>query len=343
MKVAFPPLKDAFGKVKVCLARKPLQEVFAFVCFRGGKVSTYDGVSGCITNCDVGGLEFVVHGAKFAKVLGAIDVPSVDLTVQKGWLQLKSGSFTTKIPTLSTFDFPDIMPKGADKCCEATNLIDALKIARVSMSKDEDKPVVLGAGIRGHYVYSIDGKRVTRALLNQPASCEVSITSNAVNQLVSLGQPTYLFTAGTDLGALFSDEKLIFVTRTVQASYPYAAVDKMTEDKQRADAVLLITDALSEAINRVTLFVDKTEAKLTLSCQRDLLTLSTNGQQGTAREEVGVSFSHTFKIHVQAERIKQTLKKLKPQSVDLTDVIYGQKRMLRFCDPNYQHCLALMH
>ena len=91
------------------------------------------------------------------------------------------------------------------------------------------------------------------------------------------------------------------------------------------------------------LMADKDESRLTLSCDGHKLTVATKEQElGSAVDTLPLEVGHQFSIYVRAESLRQVLKNMKPETIDFTDVVDGQKRMLRFKKNGCEHAMALM-
>lgn len=347
MKVEFGKLREAVSRVKATVAKAGTVEAFTRICIRNGKISSFDGMSGTITSCDLNGFEFSVPAKKLIALVDVLGGEDGTLEHKNGWLYVEAGAYSTKIPTFDVFEFPDLMPKGKTEVfCSATNLIKMLKICTPTMETDETKQKLYGLAFRDRYLYSTDGKRITRAELDSPANAgsgePVSIAKPAVQQLIRLGQPKYLFWCDANVGALYPDVKTVLIARTVVGAFPFELVDAALAQGSE-EWSYPIPARLLEVVERVRALVDDEEAQLLLRCDGMTLTVSTKPTEtGHAEETLPFEIQTDFDIKVKAASFWSTLKQLKPTHIDLTDLVKGNSRMILFRGEGYNHAMALM-
>lgn len=347
MKVAFEELKQALARVKDTVAKGKTVEAFTRICIRDGKLSSFDGMSGTITSCGLNGFEFCVSSKKFVALAHILSKKEGTLEHKDGWLYITCEDYSTQIPTFDVIEFPDLMPKGkTDVFCTATNLVQALKACSVTMEADESKTKIYGAAFRGNYVYSTDGKRVTRARLNAPVTGAegqvVSIAKPAVEQLIRLGQPKYLFLAESNVGAFYPDIKTVLIARCMVGSFPFDLVDKCLSIGSN-DWSYPVPPTLLEVVERVKALVDDEESQLLLTCDGSRLIIATKASEtGRTEEVISFDIQTDFKIKIKAESLRTTLRALKPTQIDLTDIAMGDSRMLLFRGEGFESAVALM-
>lgn len=345
MKVAFAELRKAVSRVKATVAKATTVETFTRICLRNGKLSSFDGMSGTITSCGLKGFEFCVSAKKLVALTDVLRQEGT-LEHKDGWLYVRSGSYSTKIPTFDARDFPDLTPPGlpSQVFCQATNLIPALKAAASTMETDESRTALYGLAFREGHVYSTDGKRVTRADLDAPAdpACSPSIARPAVQQLLRLGQPKYLFWAGNNIGALYPEIKTVLMARVTVGTFPFALVDGILKSRTE-EWTYPVPPNLLEVVERVRALVDDEESQLLLRCDGSNLTVATKPTEtGQAEETIPFNISTAFDIKIKAESLRSTLRELKPTHIDLSDLTKGDARMLLFRGEGYEHSIALM-
>jgi DNA polymerase III sliding clamp (beta) subunit (PCNA family) len=187
--IDFELMHDAVKRARGTAVLKQAQvESHSWFCLKKGKLSSFNGISGTITNSGAPQeLECCVPAKQFAAVTDALQHEQGNVHVEDGWMHIVAGKYKTTIPTHSIFDFPELLPKTYTKICEAQNVADAIKSVLISMETDESKTVVYGCGISGAHVYTTDGKRFTRAQLDSPSASSLSIGRAAARQLVRLG------------------------------------------------------------------------------------------------------------------------------------------------------------
>ena len=332
---------EAIAKVKATSTNGKDVELYGMFCFRGGKVATFDGLSGSVTSCDLGGMEFLVTAGKFWSILENLPNPEFELTQVEGWIHISSGRFSTKLPTQPHYDFPEIMPKDSNVYCKAGNIVQAIKSVSFTADKDDSRQNA-GVGFRGNYIYSLDGKRITRATLDGSVATPVVISKRAADLLARQGAPSYLFLSESNLGALYKETKLIFITRLLNTQMPFDHLD-LAFDHQPPTVYRDVPQDLLKVLERVMLMADKDESRITLSCDGKKLTVATKEQElGSATDSLDLELGHAFSVFVRANSLKQVLRSMKPETIDFTDIVSGQKRMLRFKKDGCEHAMALM-
>lgn len=328
------------AKVRSTTTKGQDVEIHGMFCFRNSKVMTFDGVSGSVANCELEGMEFLVNAAKFWSVLDALPNDAFTIDQTEGWILVRSGAFSVKLPTQEVFDFPDILPKNSTIYLQAGDVVSALKEVLFTVEKDESQQTT-GVGFRGSHVYSLDGKRITRASIGAEVSKPVVISKRAADILARAGTPTYLFLAGTSLGATYKDEKRIFLTRMLNTQMPFDHLDLAFEQPSTVSEV--VPSEFLKVLERVMLLADKEESRITLISDGHQMTVATKEQElGSANDTLMLGIGHPFQIYVKGANLRAALKRMKPQLIDFTDIVHGQQRMLRFKKTGCEHALALM-
>lgn len=342
MNVDFKPLSEAIGRARgTAVLKAPQVESHGWFCLTDGRIHSFNGISGTVTNSSLPkDLKCCVPAKRFAAAVAAVEKQSGTIEVTDGWMHIQAGNYSTKLPTFPTYDFPDLSVKDVTEFCSATNISEALKLVSLSMETDENKLVIYGCGIRNSYVYSTDGKRLTRAKLNKPATGAVSIGRTAVRQLAKMGEPDFLFKTGEYVGALYKDLKTTVLSRTLNQQFPFEAVDNQLLNRTDDEAVV-IPGTLAEAVGRVKGLATDDETQLRLECAGGLLTISTVVTDGVTKDAVAFP-SKDFKIKIKADSLHAVLKTLRPTRLDLTDVMLGDARMVVFLGDGYEHAVALM-
>ncbi len=342
MNVDLRVLREAIQKVRHTISKDKSVAAYQWILFRDRKITTFDGNTATITASTIPELECAVLGSKFVTMLDVLnDGRSAQFELVKGWLKVKAGHYETKIPTFDLRDYPTLAISGSEMFCEATNLISAMKTIKPSIEKEDKGSPISGVGMRGKFIYATDGKRITRARLNKPVESEISISKTGSDQLVRMGQPDHLFRLGTMIGGLYTSQKTLVMTRTLTATFPYDAVDDMFKPGKYSLTLDVPADLL-ESVERVRALADDDETSLHLESDGKTLIITTISDTGSAKDVIRFACKKPFKIKVQADRLRASLRTLKPKTIDLSDVIYGDARMLLFSGEDYQHCMALM-
>ncbi len=350
MKVDFEKLNKAIEKVRATVAKKNQVEAYTWFCIRDGKISSFDGTTGTVAPCQIDDIDCCVPARKFMALAGALSKQEGEVEHQDGWLEVKAGTFKARIPSADVRDFPDLLGilKGAKVYCQASNLVDALKACRDSMEKDKDREAFYGVGFRGPYAYSVDGKRATRATLDSSVPSSLSIAKPAVDQIVRLGDPKhfgppkYLFLSGNNVGALYPEAGAVLVTRALSSNFPFDHLDEAFNGGPK-NLSLEIPDEMEAIVKRVRAMVDDEESQLLLSCCGRRLTISSRATEtGTTQETLTFPVGEAFEAKIKAHSLWSVLTRLQPEQIDLSDLLYGQKRSILFRGDCYEHICALM-
>lgn len=342
MRVITQQLQDILSNVKTTLLSKSVKDYCTYICFRDGKASTFNGSATVITKSPLQGLECLVPGSKFLKLVSDFPSDEMGVILKDNWLHIKAGTFKTKLPTRQVFDFPQIEAmRGAQKFCDAANLIEALKYAQISMFKDDKTKhgVAEGVAFQNNWVYSTDGKRITRAKLSTSVTHELSITSSAVAHLRQLGQPQYMFASGSYVGALYPPS-MVYATLLTKSKFPFDQCAAVFDDPPKYE--INITEQFLDVVNRVTIFSDNEESSISFVSDKGNLLVYTESEDGKSSDVVQIGETPDFKFSINANRLKSSLKALKPKTMDLTNVIDGDGRLVRFFSEEYQHAIATL-
>jgi hypothetical protein len=329
MKVEFSQLREAIARVKGTAVMKQAQvETYSWFCFRGNKVSSFDGISGTITNSGIE-LDCCVPAKKFWSVVDTLSKKSGTITIAPGWLTITAGSFQTKVPTHDVRDFPELMPTKSQPVSMASNLTDALKLVRLTMETDEAREVIRGVGLKGSHAMSTDGLRVTMATLSEPVAGEFVLGTAMVRQLIRLGQPTSVFSYENMMGALYKDTKTILVSRKPVGNFPFQAITEYLVGKHGHS---FESAKLLEVVERIQGASDN-DVTLSLACTPGWLIVSS--EDGQTKEEIPF-VKDTFEIKVKARHLQAALKGYKPWSIRV------DKKMIELVSAGVNHGIALM-
>ena len=346
MEVHFGTIRESLNRIRATVPKNSVVASHKLICIQDNKLQSFNGDTGTSTHCELPGFRFCVPSDDFIKLVDALGNKRGTLTHEDGWLHARVGEYESKFPTLDLIDFPDFMPKGQLKVfCSATNLIPALKACSSAMDDDASRTQINGIAFRGSSVYSTDQKRLTRARLDSPAHADdvISLPKPAIQQLLKLGQPKYLFIADSKVGALYEDIRTVVVARGVNGKFPFRMVDDALNTAQD-DWSFPIPEGLLEALDRVVAMVRDEESQLLLKCNGSWLEIATHAtQQGSAVERIPFTVGLSFSIKIKAATLRSSMRQLKPTHVNLTDIATQRTpRMLMFSGDNFQHACALM-
>lgn len=336
-------LKDdlvaALERVRWTVSDSKMIQLHQCFCFRAGTVAAYNGVAGTVTNFNLGDADFAVNADKFFRIISSL-FDTIDLTFKKdGVLLIKSGGNETKLGTIVTKAFPDVKPKTMSSFCTAPNLIECLKSVAFTIGTNAMKPELMGVGIRGDGVYSCDIDRISRARLQSPAAGAVNIPAKSIEHICRLGNPDMMFTSEGRVGVYHKSTETIYVSSMLAAGFPFEAADQVIK-RNSGQHVTELPATLAESIARVTQLSDRENAEVIIEGDSEGVTVSCKSEEGTAREVVHCNLSQVFKIACRPNWFRQALGE--SSQMDLTTVMSGDQRSVRFYRENFDHILGLM-
>ena len=336
-------LLEALKKVWLTVSdKKDASELHKCLCFADNKVSSFNGHAGLITKCELNGLAFIVKADLLFSLVKSLS-GDIEFIKDVGSLTIKAGKHKTKIGLYNSDSFFDVIPARSDKFCEATNLIDAIKKVKFSISTNKSKPELCGIAFYNEHVYSCDNKSVTRVKLNAPVNGYINFPSTAIDVLESVGQPDYLFLSGNGLvGFLKASEKTVFTSTSQVGLLPVKEIDQMLS-KPVSGEVIFPTE-LPEVIKRLKLVMVNNLglAEMSFTHKDGVLTIhAQNKGVGEAEESIDwPDCKYEFTFNVNPDLLLEVLKFT--HCVDLTDVLSGQRRSLRFVGEGFDHIMGLM-
>ena len=342
MKVDFAELHETLRRIQVTIATDAVVEVYTHICFRAGKVTSFDGAVGTITPSGLEQLgDFCVPGRKFCSIVAAVCKQKGEITFADDWLFIKADNFKTKLPIYPVEEFPDITPAG-DRILlsEAGGIHEALKIATTFVEKDGDKEKITGIGFEGDLVYATDGKRVVRAQLDEAAILPFTITKKAAEQIIRLGEPDLLVKCRGNLVASYGTGTEM-VARFPAEEFPFTFAYRVFEQSSLKD-VIDLPEEFRSAVDRVRSFSEDDEGVLILTSDTLHLKIATaTSEVGEASDVIPLT-SPAFQVKLKGDKLGTLLAKLKPTSADITDLTQGDKRMVVFYGESYACAFAAM-
>jgi DNA polymerase III sliding clamp (beta) subunit (PCNA family) len=331
-------LLSILSKVKETVASSKLVPLYQCFCFRDNKVASFNGSAGTMTSCKLDNANFAVDATRFYKIIQAMS-DDISLTLKDQNLWIASGRNQTVLRTAATKGFADLLPRDPVIYSEAQNLVAGLKAVSFCVGSNPMRPQFMGVAIEGRYLYSCDGIRISRYRLDEAVPNPITIPAQAVEHICRLGQPTYLFTSGGLLGCLWAETKTIYVTQTLAFGFPTKTVEDMLSNQD--DTFAEFPDELSAAVSRVKLLTPADDTELIVESDGKTLKLSaTTSEIGNSTEEMDWEFPQKFKFAIKPFYMEQGLKTT--NRVDLSDILTGTKRMLRFSENGFDHLCGLM-
>lgn len=328
---------------KLSLAKKTIgtDQVpqFQNFCFRNDALYSFDGLCGVAVKAKVG-ITGCIPAAHLLRVVGSLkDKVEVTQDETSGVVTIQNGRTQIRVPTAPVSNYPEILPRsftpylGPD-----SGLHEAMKIV-VALTSDERQVKFAGVGIRGKYVYGTDGKRATRAKLAVDAGPLVTIPMRAAKRMLEWGEPRQVVVGKGQLVATYSEH--LFVTALMSVNSPVTAIDNQIQAQGKRSKSVVVSESLREAVQRASVFANEKTSGVRFGNSLGKLTVSSgNRELGTFAESESWGFGEDFEIWVQPSHFLAASDLT--SKMDLTNVIEGDARNLRFDGPNFTHILSLM-
>lgn len=330
-------LMAALSRVKPAVAHSKMNELFRCVVFRNDRLMSFNGNSGIVTKSGISGVHLAVDADKFVQIVSQLS-GQVVLDQQDGSLVITNNRARFKISTAPASRFPDFVPTGMVRWCKSNDFVDAIRKVSFTICNDLSRAALVGVGVRGPYVYSLDGKRITRARMTEPATSPAVLSVQTANHLMKFGQPDSVLIGHGHIGAHWSSEDTLYVGALMQSNFPFDAIDGLFSTPPSEDYVVKIPTDLAKAIKLVTPVLD-TSTSIEVENDGEQLILSATSQFGEAKHSLPWEFKHKFKISIDSAFLLQAV--LRFSFIDFSDVLVGNKRSLGFFDNTTEHKTAL--
>jgi DNA polymerase III sliding clamp (beta) subunit (PCNA family) len=332
-------------KVRPTVSNSKIIPLYQCFCFKENKVSSFSGTAGTMTTLKLNNWDFAVEADRFYKIIRSMP-EALKLELKGEKLYIRSGRNETWLNVFPTHAFPQILPESgqAEDYYTGKDLVEGLKTVAFSICTNPMKPNLLGVAVSDRFLYSSDGNRISRFTLKDPVPRELTIPVSAVEHLIKLGPPDLVFTTGNNVGALWNETKTVYVTQTIAYSFPTKMVDAILSEM--TDLIVELPEETINAVKRVSLLTptDDNELIVAYDPKDHLLRLSTaTNEVGSAREFIPWAPSPelpAFKASIKPWFVDEALEHTR--KIDLSDIIDGSKRMLRFTAENYEHLAGLM-
>lgn len=327
--ITAPGLQALLDELKPTLGTKGLMEIYSGICFRDGKAMTYDGVTGTVVKTDIANtINCCVPGEDLIDLVSKLK-DDIDLTLEKGILQIHSGGLKAKIKTFAYDDFPDFIPKDRSEIlADEPMLIPALSTVLPFIGKEPN--ALGGVCIVQDKVYSCAGQTVTKALLTKQITHMVHLPERFVKAMVKFGNPTCLFRAHDLVGAFWENEGRILVTSQIVARFPHEQVDSVFAVSGPEKELPADLDAVCKRIAASLTNTDWAD----LTQDGNILKVSSENAYETIPWD-----APQFHTRLNLKKFQAALKLT--SKVALGSVVSGENRALVFMGDHYLHALAL--
>lgn len=337
--VAKKDLVNALDRVRSTVSSSKMIDYLRCFCFRQGCVQTYNGQAGTTTPIALDGADFCIEADKFYRLVSSLfDTIELELK-EKGHLIVKSGKNKTTIAISETKAFPHPYTSTLQPFSDATNFVEGLRRVALSIGTNATKPELLGVGVRGDFVFSADGKRISRFRINKPIFGEANLPADAVNHLVRLGQPDRIQTNGNQIFAIYDATNTTYVSTLLAKPFPFAVAENAFT-AARGDEDAELPGDFSYALDRVKLMAPEEDTDVILENSSIGLSVSTASEVGSGYELLDWTFQKPFKVCVDPSWLKKAVEASK--TVDLKSALSEDARVLRFFhEDGFEHLLCL--
>lgn len=333
-------LLQALQKVRPTVANSQMVPILQTFCFKDGRVSSYNGMSGTTTKLDLGGADFALQADLFYRICSAMP-GDITLDLSETSCTISSGSNKTKLCTLPTKGFPGIIPKDANNWYAGADFKSVLDKLAFNAGSNAMKPELMGIAFIDNYAYASDGKRISRQLMQESVAGPMMLPTAPVEHLRKLGQPDMMFCSGENqLGAHYKESKTIYVARVLASKFPVAAANTWLGELNSSN-LYEFPDTFGEVVGRVKLLAAGDDRDVVIELRDRQLVVSTQSEGQAATELVPWDCPLSFRLAVDPYLLEEILGHTR--KVDLTSVLVDKPTMLRFYDDGFDHALGLKH
>jgi DNA polymerase III sliding clamp (beta) subunit (PCNA family) len=286
------------------------------------------------------GMSFCVSAEKFFKLVNAMPRELSLRLTEAGTLFISGGRNESKLNTLPAAGFPFIADPAQVQWTYAPNFVSGLSRVEFTMSQNATKTSLMGVGVKDDYMYSSDGMRVSRYKLSMAVPNPLTIPSDAVKNIIRLGQPEQFMRTDSKIVAWYPSTRTTFVSQLVAQDFPYDSAKKAFE-LVSGNVDVSFPQELSEALARVALLAPEENSDVVMENMGNGIKIHAQSEIGSGDEFIEWNYQNEFKFSVNPLWFKAAFEA--SSKVDLTNVTTGDKRMLLFKhEDGFEHLLALM-
>jgi DNA polymerase III subunit beta len=217
-------------------------------------------------------------------------LPDREVTVvveQNGWLELKAGKYTTRIPSQPADYFPTVPTlTGLTQVTLPPTFLDMVKNVRFAAASDDKKYSMTGALMNGSKLVTTDGTRLAVAGAAAPVELDdVFVPSQALDVLLDLAPTETIFALGERHMFFIADARMMYSGRP-EAKFP--AYERIIP-KDHTHSASILRGALLDAMKRMV--VTSKEGSVSLTFTEGEVTLHGKSQEmGDATEVLDANY-----------------------------------------------------
>jgi DNA polymerase III sliding clamp (beta) subunit (PCNA family) len=330
MRVNKQNLLETLTKLRPGLAQRDIIEQNTCFCFYTNKIVTFnDNIFVAIPF--ESGMEGGVRADELYKLLTKISTEEVEISTQNNECRIVSGKVKAGIGLVEVH-YPEVTTS-ANWRELSSGLLDAIKMARFSVSSNMTRPRFTCIHIKGDKVTSSDGYRVTQITLTEPSPFDFLLPGFSSQ---FLGQ--YSFTkinVEDNWIHLSNDSELVFSVRQMAGEF---FDEEQIEKYANVDGPTLVFPRMTDTLERCRLMANTEvsfETKVELAFEDNKLTCRGQKEVGWIEEELDIEYTgNPFKIFINPDYLTEILGRT-------TNVVVGEDRCL-FTGDNFKHVMVLI-
>ena len=316
-------------------------------CFRDRLVAGYNssfGISALLptNDCEIP-LPFCVPADRMLGVVKCMS-GTINCVLNKNSLMLTCGKNKTRMNVSSAVGYPSFVPQlpVVPILVHDGSLSSSLRLVHSIANVAKSHTSIDGVGMRGKYVYWTDGVMLVRVGMDVSTNEEYVLSSGSIGAILALPDMGIVRTDGNRFVAEYLDGRVLLVSVLSATKYPFDHIDNVLAGHTRREYDCEFPRELAAGISRVcSVARSKDESQtITLESHGGILVVRCVGTEiGESVEEFDWECGHEFSIKVDSRYLLSALKHTR--SANLTNVLSGDGRYVRFDTHNFTHLVAL--
>lgn len=325
--------------VAVVDPRNPVA-ILQYACFVDGTVQGSNGATGVVAKAPKFEGSFCIPGEWLLQLLTKLDAEQVDLSLKNGVLHVKGDRHTSKTPIADARRFPNLLTCATNtdpvKCVAG---LDRAISEVLNLTSEAKQSNLRGIGLWKNYVYASDGDRATRCSWDGEIPRPIVLPRESASAIAKCGHPK-TFRTGPKAGSVLATyDGFVLISRLMESKLPFVAIDEMLSGAAPAE----LPAGIADAVDRVRIMGG--EGGIGLQCVAGKLRVFREKSECLSEEELEAVSLPEFSFCAKPDYLLAAVKRTR--KCDLTDVVSGQRRSIRFVDHDgngceLQHLLALV-
>lgn len=322
---------EALRKVVAVVDPNNAVAILQYVCFSDGTLQGTNGITGVVTKAPVMEKAFCIAGDWLLQLLQKLDQDQIDLSIKDNNLYVKAGRHTSKTPTVDAVRYPNLLSCAKDTSpipCES-GMWRAFAEA-LNLTGEAKQANLRGVGLSKNHVYASDGDRAVRCKWQGAIAQSIILPRESAALIAKHGDPKTFRTGPKSGNVLATYEGFVLLSRLLESKLPFNAIDEMVEASQNCapNSCVEFPADLIAAAERVRLMGG--EGGTGLVSKGGKLRVFREKAGCLAEEELDFPNAPEFSVSVRPDFLQTAIKRTR--RCDLSDVMTGHKRCLRFFD-----------